>query len=154
MFLSSFPKVCLYDLHYVCVLSSLIDFVNVWTNLYETWYVYRGSWTHLGNVLHKSLPSVCVSVCSIFRISLQGNGSVKTFPPQLIIVGGVIFYALRVIRKQANSSCKNFFTNPCRQLLATEDNSVVLWKREVEIYQLRFIPKVRSCEGHCVLWRT
>jgi hypothetical protein len=33
------------------------------TNLYETWYAYHGTWTHLNGVLHKSFPSVCQSVC-------------------------------------------------------------------------------------------
>jgi hypothetical protein len=37
--------------------------LNGWTNLYETWYVYHGTWVHLNGVLHKSLPSVCVSIC-------------------------------------------------------------------------------------------
>jgi hypothetical protein len=35
---------------------------NAWTNLYETRYVYHGTWAHPNGVLHKSLPSVCVSV--------------------------------------------------------------------------------------------
>jgi hypothetical protein len=37
--------------------------LNVCTNLYETWYVCRGTWAHLNGVLHKSLWSVCVSLC-------------------------------------------------------------------------------------------
>jgi hypothetical protein len=37
--------------------------LNVWTNLFKTWYVYHGTWTHLNGVLHKSLPSVCMPVC-------------------------------------------------------------------------------------------
>jgi hypothetical protein len=42
--------------------------LNSWTNLYETWYVYHGTWAHVNDVLHKSLPSVCVSVCvSLYR---------------------------------------------------------------------------------------
>jgi hypothetical protein len=34
-----------------------------WTNLYETWYLYHDTWTHLSSVLHKSLPSVYVCAC-------------------------------------------------------------------------------------------
>jgi hypothetical protein len=37
--------------------------LNGWTNLYETWYVYHGTWAHLNGILHKSIPSVCVSLC-------------------------------------------------------------------------------------------
>jgi hypothetical protein len=57
--------------------------LNAWTNLYETWYVYHGTWAHLNGVFHKSLPSVCVPVC-VSLLSLLGNGSVKTFPGQRI----------------------------------------------------------------------
>jgi hypothetical protein len=35
--------------------------------------VYHGNWTHLNGVLHKPLPSVCVSV---FLLSLLSNGLV------------------------------------------------------------------------------
>jgi hypothetical protein len=34
-----------------------------WTNIYETRYVYHGTWAHLNGVLHKFVVSVCVSVC-------------------------------------------------------------------------------------------
>jgi hypothetical protein len=34
-----------------------------WTSLYEAWYVYHGTWAHLNGAIHKSLPSVCVSIC-------------------------------------------------------------------------------------------
>jgi hypothetical protein len=37
-----------------------------WTNLNGTWYIYHGTWTHLKDVNHKSLPSVPVSL----RVSL------------------------------------------------------------------------------------
>jgi hypothetical protein len=37
--------------------------LNTWTNLCETWYVYRGTWANLSGVLHKFLLSVCISVC-------------------------------------------------------------------------------------------
>jgi hypothetical protein len=50
--------------------------LNAVTNLYKTWYVYRGTWVHLNGVLHKSLPSVCVSVCVSYLLLLN-KGSVK-----------------------------------------------------------------------------
>jgi hypothetical protein len=37
--------------------------LNGWTNLYETLYVYHGTWAHQNCIPHKSLPPVCVSVC-------------------------------------------------------------------------------------------
>jgi hypothetical protein len=46
----------------------------------KTWYVYHGNRAHLSGVLHKSLPSVCVSVC-VSLLSLQGDGSVECNPP-------------------------------------------------------------------------
>jgi hypothetical protein len=121
--------------------------LNAWTNLYETWYVYYGTWAHLNGILHKSLSSVSVSVC-VSPLSLLHNGSVNTFPRQLIhetrknfwtrrflcgpccikgesvdlymhplivqdngsvntvprqqrIVGGVVFYAVRIVSKES-----------------------------------------------------
>jgi hypothetical protein len=35
--------------------------LKAWTNHYETWCVYHGTWAHLNGVLHKTLPPVCVS---------------------------------------------------------------------------------------------
>jgi hypothetical protein len=55
--------------------------INAWTNLYETWHVYHGTWAHFKGVLHKSLSSVGVSV---FPLSMSGNGSVYTFPRKRI----------------------------------------------------------------------
>jgi hypothetical protein len=80
--------------------------------------VYHGNSAHLNGVPHKPLPSVCVSACESF-LSLQGNGSVKGIPSfgarqrlgkhvstamntrnnRKLIVGRVIFYAVRVFIK-------------------------------------------------------
>jgi hypothetical protein len=95
-----------------------------------TWYVYLGIWAQLNGILHNPLPSVCESVCvarqrlgkhvpaaknacSSRRIgwtrvsvglcsplSFLGNNSVKMFPRQQRIVGGVVFYAARVVSKK------------------------------------------------------
>jgi hypothetical protein len=46
----------------VCLCIPSYQCLNAWSNLYETWYVYYGTWAHLSGVLHKSLPSVCVLV--------------------------------------------------------------------------------------------
>jgi hypothetical protein len=66
-----------------CLCVSPYPLLNVWTNLYETWYVYHDTWTHMSGVLHKSFPSVCVSIC-VSPLSLLGNGSVNTSSRQRI----------------------------------------------------------------------
>jgi hypothetical protein len=139
--------------------------LNAWTNLFETRYVrvgiYHGTWAHLNGILHKSLPSVCVSVyvsllllqgngsvkcirligamqrlgkhipeatntynnrriiglvifyvvsllwnetlwvCLCILLSLLGNNSIKTFPRQRRIVGGVVYFAVSVVSKES-----------------------------------------------------
>jgi hypothetical protein len=52
-----------------------------WTTLYETWYVCHGIWAHPNGALRKSFPS---SVCLYPCVSFLGNGSVNTFPRQVI----------------------------------------------------------------------
>jgi hypothetical protein len=84
----------------VCLCITPHQLLKAWTSLHETWYAYHGAWTYLNGTLHKSLSSVCVSVC-VYLLSLLGDGSVKTFPRQQRIVGGVIFYAVRVISKES-----------------------------------------------------
>jgi hypothetical protein len=60
--------------------------INFWMpepillNLVCTAYAYHGTWTHLSGVLHKYLPSVCVSVF-VSLMCLLGIGSVKCIPP-------------------------------------------------------------------------
>jgi hypothetical protein len=85
----------------VCV-SPLSDFEclnqSLW-NLVCT--VFHGTWAHLNGVLHKSLPSVCVSVF-VSPLSLLGNGSLNTFPLQQI--------------HQTKKNCwrRRFRCGPCR----------------------------------------
>lgn len=81
-FLDYFPKAGLCDLHFlsVCICNPCIKFLYAWTALYETYNVYHGKWTHLNGILHKFLPSVCVSLC-VFLLLLHGNGSIKCFFP-------------------------------------------------------------------------
>jgi hypothetical protein len=77
--------------------------LNAWTNLYENWYVYHETWTHINSLLHKSLPPVCVSAYSICPLLFLGKGSEKCIPPSLLgngnnrsTVGRVVFYAVCV----------------------------------------------------------
>jgi hypothetical protein len=116
--LACFPKVGLCDMHHVCISHSLSIFECL-NESYETWYAYHGNWAHLNGVLHKSFPSVCVSVC-VSLLSLQGNCSVKCILPfgarkrlgkhvsaaantsnNRRIVGRVIFYVIRVLPKKS-----------------------------------------------------
>jgi hypothetical protein len=59
-----------------CLCTLPYQRLNGLINLYETVYVYHGTWAHLNGVLHKSLPSVCAIVAR------QGLG--KTLPQQRI----------------------------------------------------------------------
>jgi hypothetical protein len=64
----------------VCLLIFPYYILNAWTNLYRTWYAYQGTWAHLNGVLHKSLPSVCVSVC-VSLLSLLRKTWIKCILP-------------------------------------------------------------------------
>jgi hypothetical protein len=124
---------------YPCVCES--HPINFWMSepVFMT-HIYHGNWAYLNGVIHKSLPSIPVSVsvsllpslrkgsvkciplfiarqrlgkhvpvstttlnnrrtvgsvCLCIPVSLLGHNSVKTFPRQLRIVGGVVFYAVR-----------------------------------------------------------
>jgi hypothetical protein len=72
-FLAYFP-------YFVCV--SPYQFLNAWTNLYETRYVYHGTWAHLNGVLHTSFPLVilCLYVYppSVTREQLGENVTAAT----------------------------------------------------------------------------
>jgi hypothetical protein len=89
-------KVDLWDPHAVCVSFESLN-QSLWN------FVYHGIWAHLNGVLHKSLSSVCESVC-VFPVSLLGNGSVKTLQRQ------------RIHTQQYNNCWTRFFYlwGPCR----------------------------------------
>jgi hypothetical protein len=44
---------------------------------------------------------VCLWVCLLIPLSLLRNGSVKTFPRQGRIVGGVVFYEVCIVSKES-----------------------------------------------------
>jgi hypothetical protein len=103
-------------------------------------YVYHGNWAHLNGILHKSFPSLCVSL-----LSLLCNGLVKSIPPfgarqrfgihvrmEMIacnrrIVGHVIFYAVRVLSKESLWVCL------CIPLSLLGNNSVQTFPRQQRI---------------------
>jgi hypothetical protein len=48
----------------------------------------------------RNVGCVCLWVCLCILLSLLGNGSVNTFQRQRRIVGGIVFYAVRVLSKE------------------------------------------------------
>jgi hypothetical protein len=113
-------------------------------------YVYHGTWAHLNGVLHKSLPSVCVSVCVAFP-SLLGKVSVNCIPPFIsrqrigkhvpvatntrsnrIIAGRVIFYAVRIL------SMKSLWVYVCIPLSLLGNNQVETFPRQQELLEASF----------------
>jgi hypothetical protein len=48
--------------------------LNAWTNIYETWYVYHGTWAHLNDVLQEFLPSVYMSIYVSPVVVMQRHG--------------------------------------------------------------------------------
>jgi hypothetical protein len=92
--------------------------LNAWTNLYGTRYVYHGTWANLSGVPHKSLPSVCVFL-RVSLLSLPGN-EVKTFPQQRRIVGGVVFYAVRVVSNKRKRRVLPRTSRSCVNLRAVQ----------------------------------
>jgi hypothetical protein len=54
---------------FLCILS--YHLLNGWTSLYKTRYVYHDTWARLNRVLHKSLPSVCLSTWASHIVARQ-----------------------------------------------------------------------------------
>jgi hypothetical protein len=72
-------------------------------NIYETWYVYHGTWVHLNGVIHKSLPSVRVSAyvsLIVARQRLSKNVTAATSTHNTRIIGRVVFCAVRVVSRE------------------------------------------------------
>jgi hypothetical protein len=106
-----------------CLNQCAFLFSVEWSSLYETWYVYYGSWAHLNSVFFKSLPLVCVPiyVCPIVarqRLSknphivtqrlgknLTENGYIRN---NRRIVWRVVFCAFRAVSRKVRCSSQNF----------------------------------------------
>jgi hypothetical protein len=114
LFLAYFPyfekiSVVLWD-RLVCVSSYPIShqLLNACTNVSQTWYVYQGIWALRNDVLHKSLPSVCVMFTS-FIVARQRLG--RQFPSATNasnnrrMVGGIDFYTARVVSRDSLWVC-------------------------------------------------
>jgi hypothetical protein len=119
LFLAYFPhfenmKVDLWDNLAACVCLSLVPSplsnLNAWINLHEIWYVYSGTWAHINRVLHKSFPSVCVSVCeSPHIVTRQRLGkcvpAVRNTRNNRRIVRRVVFYTVHVVSTESLWVC-------------------------------------------------
>jgi hypothetical protein len=78
--------------------------LNAWTKLSETWHEYYGTWAHLNGVLHKPHPSVCVSP-NVAKQRLGRHVPAATNTHNRRLVGGVVFYAVRVLSKESLGVC-------------------------------------------------
>jgi hypothetical protein len=94
IFISPWRQIPGHSRHFKFIFSLLSSFWKKWKWLYaitmlsplcvhprqllNAWTKYYDTWAHLNGILHKSLPSVCVSVC-VSLLSLIGNGSVKSY---------------------------------------------------------------------------
>jgi hypothetical protein len=108
-----FDKIGLCDHPAACV--SVYPPINFW--MPDTWYVYHDTWAHLNGVLHKSLPSVCVSVCVpliIARQRLDKNVTAATtthVTKKICWMRHFLCGPCRIKGKQASSSSQSFFLN-------------------------------------------
>jgi hypothetical protein len=113
------------------------QFLNDWTNIYTTWYKYHKNWALLSGVLHKSFPSVCVSLC-VSHLSLLGNGLgtclssrclIKNISNDRRIVGRVVFCAAHIVSKERMWVCL------CIPLSLLDNRSVNTFPRQWRIVE-------------------
>jgi hypothetical protein len=94
--------------------------LNAWTNLYNNCYLYHSTWVHLNGLLHKSLPSVCASVCvpllylkaKVLYTCYRGE---KCTSDNRKIVGYIAFYAVHIV------------SNECRLIFVPRNVGFVLF---------------------------
>jgi hypothetical protein len=86
----------------------------------------------------RRLGRVCLWVCLCIPVSFLDNSSVKTFLLQRRIVGGVVFYAARVVSKES------------RRLVLPRTSCFIIWHFNICITSLLI---ERSCEklSHIIL---
>jgi hypothetical protein len=77
----------------LCVYVSPHQSLNVWTYLYETWYVYHGTWAYLNGVYLYVYPPI------VTRQPLGKHVSETSNTRNRIIVGHVVFCVVRVVSK-------------------------------------------------------
>jgi hypothetical protein len=75
--------------------------LNAWTSIYESRYVYHGTWAHLSCVLHKFLPSVCVYVYR--SVVTMSKGVIRLAKQNFKLPGKVGTSSHVLLRNLANS---------------------------------------------------
>jgi hypothetical protein len=103
--------------------------LNAWTNFYDTWYMYHGTWAQLTSVFHEHLPSFCLCVYS--PLSFLGNGLARTWLQNECtcnnrrLVEYIVLYVVRVVPKESLWVCV------CITLLLLGSGSVntFLWQQ-------------------------
>jgi hypothetical protein len=58
-----------------CLWVPTYKLLNAWTSLYETGYVYQGTWAHLNGLLHPPI-SLCFCMCIPPVVARQGLGKI------------------------------------------------------------------------------
>jgi hypothetical protein len=79
---------------------SPLSTLNSWNNFHESWYVYHGTWSHLNDILHKSLLSGCMSSCVSPWQQLGKNVTVTTKTTQKSKNCEHVFCVVRVLSKE------------------------------------------------------
>jgi hypothetical protein len=97
-------------------------------------YVYNGTWAHLSGVLHKSLPSVCLSLC-ISVLSLLGKSWVKCIPAFIAgqRLGKQVPAAKSTHNNKRNVWCACLWVCLCIFLWLPGKNSVQTFPRQKKI---------------------
>jgi hypothetical protein len=107
----SLPLVC------VSVCASLLWFLGKGSALYIPPFIARqlvGKHVPAAMNTHSSrriVRRVCMLVCLYIPLPLLGNTSIKTFPRQRIIVGGVVFRAVLVVSKKVGEFLVNIMSD-------------------------------------------
>jgi hypothetical protein len=53
--------------------------LNAWTNLYETWYVYHGTWAHLNGLIKQEILEITNRLLSLIRHRQHWKRRVQKF---------------------------------------------------------------------------
>jgi hypothetical protein len=77
-----------------CVLTTRVS--QYPTSLRAETPIYRGTWAHLKDVLHKSISPVCVSPCRFWQ---RYTGNEYTHSNRIVVL--VVFYEIRIVSRES-----------------------------------------------------
>jgi hypothetical protein len=130
-------------------------YLNAWTSLYETWYVYHGTWALHNSVLHKSLISRMCICPVITRQQLGRHTPLATNTSNnRRIVGGVIskesvWIRLCIPLSLLGKSSVNTFPRQWRIV-----EGIVFYLVHVISKESRWLVLTRTCFYYCwIYWR-